>query len=89
MKAITEPKDARATILDILSQRPASAGNVARKMMGVGLIPKDERGYLIVREALASLLADGLVTKAGNGKSTHWRSLSSEPSGADKKEGGR
>jgi hypothetical protein len=52
---------------------PLSGGNITRRLMGCGLLSKDAASYAEVSEALRRLLAEGRVTKAGNGKSVHWR----------------
>ncbi len=73
MKTIESPHEAKACVLDILQAGSRSAGNIARKMMGVGLLPKGDDGYALVKSALALLHDDGLVSMTGNGKSVHWR----------------
>lgn len=72
MKLITEPQEAHACIMDICRERPRSAGNIARKMMGAGLLKNEQAAYDLVNFALEELLAKGCVTKHGNGKSVHW-----------------
>ncbi len=79
MKTITTEGEAHACILDILSRGRESAGNITRKMMGVGLLANEPWSYTLVREALSSLHAKGLVTKAGNGKAVHWRLVAATP----------
>ena len=73
MRTITVASEARAGILDILSRRHETSGNIARKFMGAGALENTEESYSLVRDALSSLLADGLVEKHGNGKSVQWR----------------
>jgi hypothetical protein len=73
MKTVENVGEASACVLDILSRGPISAGNVARKMMGAGLLPKTEASYSLVTVTLAALGAQGLAEKHGNGKSVHWR----------------
>ncbi len=72
MRTIEVPEEARACILDILSRRRESGGNIARKMMGAGLLPNKPESYVLVANSLYSLLEDGLVRRAGNGKSHQW-----------------
>ena len=73
MKQLTTEVECRAPILDVLKLGPRSAGDIARKMMGAGLLANEEWSYIIVREALHGLHRDGLVESAGNGKAIHWR----------------
>lgn len=73
MKTIANVGEAEPCVLDILSRGPISAGNITRKMMGAGLLPKVEASYALIAVTLAALGARGLVTKSGNGKSVHWR----------------
>lgn len=62
-----------AHCLRLLSIRRDSAGNLARRLMGLGLVPKDARGYDEVKAALADLQNAGKVSVSGNGKAHHWR----------------
>lgn len=73
MKTIESVGEASACVLDVLLSGPRSAGNVARKMMGAGLLPNASESYELVKATLISLAALGLVEKYGNGKSVHWR----------------
>ena len=72
MRTVETVQQARACVLDLVSRQRQSAGNVTRKMMGMGLLPNKPESYALVAEALRSLLADDLITKAGNGKAVHW-----------------
>ncbi len=75
MRTIETPREAMPALLDILQREgPRSGGNLARKLMGAGLLPNKPESYVLVSEALAEWLALGRVTKAGNGKSVHWKS---------------
>lgn len=73
MRTIESVGEARACVLDIVTTRPTSAGNITRKMMGAGLLPNTEASYALIAVTLASLAADGLVVSRGNGKSRHWK----------------
>ncbi len=66
-------KDLQTWCLDVLRERRRGAGDVTRHLMGLGILPKDDQSYLDVKATLSGLLAAGKVTKAGNGKSVHWR----------------
>ncbi len=71
---ITTEGEAHSHILSILARRRlVSAGNLTRTMMGMGLLANEPWSYTLIGEALRSLYAKGLVTKAGNGKSVYWR----------------
>lgn len=78
---IANVDEASACVLDILTRGRRSAGNIARKMMGAGLLPKDAQSYALVSVTLCALVARGLVSKAGNGKSVHWRLVKSTTTG--------
>ena len=73
MKTITNVGEAKACVLDILSRGAKSTGNIARKMMGAGLLPNNAESYALISVTLAALGAAGRVEKHGNGKSVHWR----------------
>lgn len=62
-----------SVILAELAIRPMSAGNLARRLMGQGVLPKTSESYAEVKAALLEQLAAGRVKKAGNGKTHHWR----------------
>jgi len=83
VKTITTEGEAHAAILDMLLTRAQtskwrvyipglSAGDMTRKMMGVGMLKNEEWSYVLVREALHSLHARGLVGNAGNGRRVTW-----------------
>lgn len=63
------------TLLGLLEREGrCSAGNLTRKLMSAGLLLKEDPvSYVLVKDALAELLTEGKVTKAGNGKSVHWK----------------
>ncbi len=74
VRTIENVGEARACVLDIvINHGPISAGNIARKMMGVGLLPTKPESYSLATVTLVALATDGLVNKSGNGRSTHWR----------------
>jgi len=74
MRTIENVGEAIACVLDIIAKgRPISAGNITRKMMGLGLLPNTEQSYSLVLVTLAALGAKGLVKRSGNGKAHHWR----------------
>lgn len=59
--------------LDLLKERTSSCGDLTRRLMGLGKLPKDQTSYAEVKAILQSLVASGAVTKAGNGKSVRYR----------------
>ncbi len=63
--------------LSLIKERASSSGDITRRLMGLGKVPKDSTSYAEVKAILEALVAAGKATKAGNGKSVHYRAASS------------
>ena len=76
MKTDATEFEMMGAVMDVLrSKGPSSAGNITRKLMGAGLLPKTLESYALVKDALVEWLKLGRVSKAGNGKAVHWRGV--------------
>lgn len=60
-------------LLDLLEAGSRSCGDLTRLLMAAAIVPNQPQSYADVKAALLLLLAEGKVSKAGNGKSVHWK----------------